>query len=41
MLRYGCELDHIVVTAPTLKAGVEWVRGQLGATAELGGAHVA
>lgn len=40
MLPHGCELDHIVVTAPTLRAGVEWVRERLGATAELGGAHV-
>ncbi len=36
-----CELDHIVVTAPNLKAGVEWVRDTLGATPELGGVHPA
>jgi len=36
-----CELDHIVVTAPNLKVGVEWVRDALGATPELGGAHPA
>jgi hypothetical protein len=35
----GCELDHIVVTAPNLKDGVAWVHDQLGATAEPGGAH--
>lgn len=33
------ELDHIVVTAPTLKSGVQWVREVLGATPELGGKH--
>lgn len=33
------ELDHIVVTAPNLKVGVEWVRDILGATPELGGEH--
>ena len=33
------ELDHIVVTAPNLKVGVEWVRDVLGAIAELGGEH--
>ena len=33
------KLDHIVVTAPNLKVGVQWVRDALGATAELGGGH--
>ena len=33
-------IDHLVVTAPNLKAGVEWVRNTLGATPELGGKHV-
>ena len=32
-------LDHIVVTAPTLKSGVEWVRDKLDATPEYGGMH--
>lgn len=32
-------LDHIVVTAPTLKSGVEWVRDTLDATPEYGGMH--
>lgn len=32
-------LDHIVVTAPNLKSGVEWVRDTLGATPEFGGMH--
>jgi hypothetical protein len=33
-------LDHIVVVAPTLKSGVQWVRDALGVTAELGGRHM-
>jgi hypothetical protein len=32
-------LDHIVVTAPNLKSGVEWVRDTLDATPEYGGVH--
>lgn len=32
-------LDHIVVTAPNLKSGVEWVRDALDATPEYGGMH--
>jgi hypothetical protein len=36
-----CELDHIVVTAPDLEIGAEWVRDLLGATPEPGGAHPA
>lgn len=32
-------LDHIVVAAPTLKSGVEWVRDTLDATPEYGGMH--
>ena len=35
----GSTLDHIVVTAPTLKSGVEWVRDALDATPEYGGMH--
>ncbi len=34
-------LDHLVVAAPNLKAGVLWVRDALGATPELGGEHAA
>ncbi len=33
-------LDHIVVTAPNLKSGVQWVRDRLGATPEFGGQHL-
>ena len=32
-------LDHIVVTSPNLKSGVQWVRDALGVTPELGGKH--
>ena len=32
-------LDHIVITAPNLKSGVEWVRDTLDATPEYGGMH--
>lgn len=32
-------LDHIVVAAPNLKAGVEWVRDILDAVPEFGGQH--
>ncbi len=33
-------LDHLVVTAPNLKAGVQYVRDALGVTPELGGKHL-
>ena len=33
-------IDHLIVTAPNLKAGVQWVRDALGATPELGGKHL-
>jgi len=33
-------LDHLVVTAPTLEAGAEWVRQILGAECQPGGVHV-
>ncbi|UCD70342.1 MAG: VOC family protein [Betaproteobacteria bacterium] len=33
-------MDHLIVTAPNLKAGVHWVRDVLGATPELGGKHL-
>ena len=32
-------LDHLVVTAPTLALGSEWIRRALGATPQPGGAH--
>ena len=32
-------LDHLIVTAPNLKSGVEWVRDTLNATPEYGGMH--
>jgi len=32
-------IDHLVVTAPNLKSGVQWVRDILGVTAQLGGKH--
>lgn len=35
----ACTLDHIVVTAPTLASGVEWVRDVLGVAPQAGGAH--
>jgi len=33
-------IDHLVVTAPNLKSGVQWVRDALGVTAQLGGKHL-
>ena len=33
-------IDHLIVTAPNLKSGVQWVRDILGATPELGGKHL-
>lgn len=33
-------IDHLIVTAPNLKSGVQWVRDVLGATPELGGKHL-
>ncbi|MEX0957746.1 MAG: VOC family protein [Burkholderiales bacterium] len=35
----ACTLDHIVVIAPTLRSGVEWVRDALGVAPQPGGAH--
>jgi hypothetical protein len=32
-------LDHLVVVAPTLSAGAEWVRETLGEAPEEGGSH--
>jgi hypothetical protein len=34
-----CQLDHLVVTAPTLAAGVEWVHAILGVEPQAGGEH--
>ena len=39
MMEPAATIDHLVVTAPNLKAGVQWVRDALGATPELGGKH--
>jgi hypothetical protein len=35
----ACELDHLVVTAPALAAGVAWVESILGVTLQGGGEH--
>lgn len=37
--RRGCELDHLVVTAPVLAVGVAWVESILGGTLQTGGEH--
>ncbi len=34
-----CELDHLVVAARTLEAGVAWLRNTLGVTVPAGGVH--
>lgn len=34
-----CHLDHLVVTSPTLAAGVEWVQATLGVVPQAGGDH--
>ncbi len=34
-----CEIDHIVITAPELAAGAEFVRGALGVMPQAGGEH--
>ena len=39
MLHARTRIDHLVVTAPNLKSGVQWVRDVLGVTAQLGGKH--
>lgn len=36
----SCSLDHLVVTAPTLVAGAQWVRQTLGVDLRTGGEHV-
>jgi hypothetical protein len=35
-----CQLDHLVVTSPTLGVGVEWVRATLGVAPHAGGDHL-
>jgi hypothetical protein len=35
----ACQLDHLVVTSPTLAAGVDWVHASLGVTPQAGGDH--
>jgi hypothetical protein len=39
MATQTCELDHLVVTAPTLSAGTAWVESTLGVTLQAGGIH--
>lgn len=34
-----CTLDHLVIAAPTLEAGVQWCVATLGVTPEAGGTH--
>ena len=34
-----CELDHLVITAPTLAAGTAWAESILGVTLQAGGEH--
>jgi len=37
--RRPCELDHLVVIAPDLAAGVSWVESILGVALQVGGEH--
>ena len=37
--RSQAQLDHLVVTAPSLESGIKWVEGILGVTMQAGGAH--
>ena len=39
MSMHSCQLDHLVITAPTLAAGLEWVEETLGVTPQAGGDH--
>jgi hypothetical protein len=34
-----CLIDHVVITAPDLAAGVDFIRGALGVTPQVGGEH--
>jgi hypothetical protein len=36
-----CEIDHLVITAPSLSAGNEYVRQKLGVSPQVGGKHSA
>jgi hypothetical protein len=36
---FRSHIDHIVITAPSLAAGVEYVRQALGVTPQAGGEH--
>jgi hypothetical protein len=38
-MKPGCQLDHLVVTAPSLAAGVDYVGGLLGVAPRPGGKH--
>lgn len=35
----ACEIDHLVITAPSLSAGAEFVEQMLGVTPQVGGEH--
>lgn len=35
----ACQLDHIAVTAPSLKVGIAWLEASLGAPLQAGGEH--
>src|SRR5439155_14103393 len=39
MTTRACELDHLVVTSPTLEAGVKWLQEALGVAPQAGGDH--
>jgi len=39
MSMHSCQLDHLVITAPNLAAGLEWVEQTLGVTPQAGGDH--
>src|SRR5207249_11663953 len=39
MSMHSCQLDHLVITAPTLAAGPEWGEETLGVTPQAGGGH--
>jgi len=39
MTTRACELDHLVVTSPTLAAGVKWLQEALGVAPQAGGDH--
>lgn len=39
MSMHPCQLDHLVVTSPTLPAGVKWIEETLGVVPQPGGDH--